>query len=379
MENDILKKYIAVDLEFAFSRIIDNLEGNDNVYINKENYNLDDKTLLRKGLVEEIVETTANYKLDIDTFEKETQLQRIKEQNSPLFKKTIETIEVNQNDLDDIINKATGVLVKETMEDYFSHDVAFNIGELKEFSNYLNEKLDKEPLFTKDEIDNDKLNYFKGQEINDEILENIYKANSNAKANLAREELNHTFINFEIDCLNEINSNIFSKDDNNSNKMKLDVDDKVSIKEYLESNELEKLLNDNVQKLVDEKVGLGLPVIMERYSNYFLANNGIIDEKDIKSHEITDEDIKKSFEIELKNKLKDVKEDILDFVKTDDEGEYILTNDMDKLQTKYSDNLEKSNEINIQINGYGDYYSKEEIENDRKEYQKQEKEDEYEY
>ena len=42
MENDILKKYIAVDLEFAFSRIIDNLEGNDNVYINKENYNLDD-------------------------------------------------------------------------------------------------------------------------------------------------------------------------------------------------------------------------------------------------------------------------------------------------------------------------------------------------
>jgi hypothetical protein len=344
VENDILKKYIAVDLEFAFSRIIDNLEGNDNVYINKENYNLDDKTLLRKGLVEEIVETTANYKLDIDTFEKETQLQRIKEQNSPLFKKTIETIEVNQNDLDDIINKATGVLVKETMEDYFSHDVAFNIGELKEFSNYLNEKLDKEPLFTKDEIDNDKLNYFKGQEINDEILENIYKANSNAKANLAREELNHTFINFEIDCLNEINSNIFSKDDNNSNKMKLDVDDKVSIKEYLESNELEKLLNDNVQKLVDEKVGLGLPVIMERYSNYFLANNGIIDEKDIKSHEITDEDIKKSFEIELKNKLKDVKEDILDFVKTDDEGEYILTNDMDKLQTKYSDNLEKSNE-----------------------------------
>lgn len=349
MENDILKKYIAVDLEFAFSRIIDNLEGNDNVYINKENYNLDDKTLLRKGLVEEIVETTANYKLDIDTFEKETQLQQIKEQNSPLFKKAIETIEINQDDLDDIINKTTEVLVKETMEDLFPHDVAFNIGELKEFSNYLNEKLDKEPLFTKDEIDNDKLNYFKGEEMTDEtndeiILENIYKANSNAKANLAREELNHTFINFEIDCLNEINSNIFSKDDNNSNKMKLDVDDKVSIKEYLESNELEKLLNDNVQKLVDEKVGLGLPVIMERYSNYFLANNGIIDEKDIKSHEITDEDIKKSFEIELKNKLKDVKEDILDFVKTDDEGEYILTNDMDKLQTKYSDNLEKSNE-----------------------------------
>lgn len=344
MENDILKKYIAVDLEFAFSRIIENLEGNDNVYINKENYNLDDKTLFRKGLVEEIVGTTANYKLDIDTFEKENQIQQIKEQNSPLLKKAIETIEINQGDLDDIINKTTEVLVKETMEDLFPHDVAFNIGELKEFSNYLNEKLDKEPIFTKDEVDNDKSNYFKGQEINDEILENIYKANSNAKANLAREELNHTFINFEIDCLNEINSNIFSKDDNNSNKMKLDVNDKVSIKEYLESNELEKLLNDNIQKLVDEKVGLGLPVIMERYSNYFLANNGIIDEKDIKSHEITDDDIKKSFEIELKNKLKDVKEDILDFVKTDDEGEYILTNDMDKLQTKYSDNLEKSNE-----------------------------------
>lgn len=182
------------------------------------------------------------------------------------------------------------------MEDYFPHDVAFNIGELKEFSNYLNEKLDKEPIFTKDEIDNDKLNYFKGQEINDEVLENIYKANSNAKANLAREELNHIFINFEIDCLNEINNNVFSKDDNNSNKMKLDVDDKVSIKKYLESNELEKLLNDNIQKLVDEKVGLGLPVIMERYNNYSLANNGIIDEKDIKSHEITDDDIRKSFE-----------------------------------------------------------------------------------
>lgn len=349
MENDILKKYIAVDLEFAFNRIIDNLEGNDNVYINKENYNLDDKTLFRKGLVEEIVETTSNYKLDIDTFEKEAELKQIKEQNSPLLKKAIETIEINQNDLDDIINKTTEVLVKETMEDYFPHDVAFNIGELKEFSNHLNEKLDKEPLFTKDEIDNDKLNYFKGEEMTDEtndeiILENIYKANSNAKANLAREELNHIFINFEIDCLDEINNSVLSKDENNSNKMKLNIDDKTSIKEYLENNELEKLLNDNIQKLVDEKVGLGLPVIMERYDNYSLANNGIIDEKDIKSHEITDDDIKKSFEIELKNKLKDVKGDILDFVKTDDEGEYILTNDMDKLQTKYSDNLEKSNE-----------------------------------
>ena len=344
MENDILKKYIAVDLEFAFSRIIENLEGNDNVYINKENYNLDDKTLFRKGLVEEIVGTTANYKLDIDTFEKENQLQQIKEQNSPLLKKAIETIEINQGDLDDIINKTTEVLVKETMEDLFPHDVAFNIGELKEFSNYLNEKLDKEPIFTKDEIDNDKSNYFKGQEMEDETLENIYKANSNAKANLAREELNHIFISFEIDCLDEINDSVLSKDENNSNKMKLNIDDKTSIKEYLESDELEKLLNDNIQKLVDEKVGLGLPVIMERYDNYSLANNGIIDEKDIKSHEITDDDIKKSFEIELKNKLKDVKDDILDFVKTDDEGEYILTNDMDKLQTKYSDNLEKSNE-----------------------------------
>jgi hypothetical protein len=344
MENDILKKYIAVDLEFAFTRIIDNLEGNDNVYINKENYNLDDKTLLKKGLVEEIVKTTANYKLDIDTSEKETQLQQIKEQNSPLLKKAIETIEINQDDLDDIINKATEVLVKETMEDLFPHDITFNIGELKEFSNYLNEKLDKEPIFTKDEIDNDKSNYFKGQEMEDETLENIYKANSNAKANLAREELNHIFINFEIDCLDEINSNVLSKNNNDLNKMKLDVDDKTSIKEYLESDELEKLLNDNIQKLVDEKVGLGLPVIMERYSNYSLANNGIIDEEDIKNHKITDDDIKKSFEIELKNKLKDVKEDILDFVKTDDEGEYILINDMDKLQTKYSDNLEKSNE-----------------------------------
>ena len=179
---------------------------------------------------------------------------------------------------------------------------------------------------------------------NDEILENLYMANSNAKANFAREELNHIFINFEIDCLDEINSNIFSKDDNNSNKMKLDVGDKTSIKEYLESNELEKLLNDNIQKLVDEKVGLGLPVIMERYDNYSLVNNGIINEEDLKKHEMTDEDIKKSFEIELKSKLKDVKDDILDFIKTDDEGEYILTNDMDKLQTKYSDNLEKSNE-----------------------------------
>lgn len=44
-----------------------------------------------------------------------------------------------------------------------------------------------------------------------------------------------------------------------------------------------------------------------------------------------------------------------------------------------ADLKEISNEINIQINGYGDYYSKEEIESDRKEYQKQEKEDEYEY
>lgn len=94
MENDILKKYIAVDLEFAFSRIIDNLEGNDNVYINKENYNLDDKTLFRKGLVEEIVETTSNYKLDIDTFEKEAQLKQIKEQNSPLLKKLLKQLKL---------------------------------------------------------------------------------------------------------------------------------------------------------------------------------------------------------------------------------------------------------------------------------------------
>ena len=168
--------------------------------------------------------------------------------------------------------------------------------------------------------------------------------NTNFSEEDVRKIYNHIFINFEIDCLNEINSDVFSKDDNNSNKMKLDVGDKTSIKEYLESNELEELLNENIQKLVDEKVGLGLPVIMERYDNYSLVNNGIINEEDLKKHKMTDEDIKKSFEIELKSKLKDVKDDILDFIKTDDEGEYILTNDMDKLQTKYSDNLEKSNE-----------------------------------
>ncbi len=70
----------------------------------------------------------------------------------------------------------------------------------------------------------------------DEILENIYKANSDTKGNLAREELNHIFINFEIDFLDKINSNVFSKDENNSNKVKLDTEDKTSIKEYLESN-----------------------------------------------------------------------------------------------------------------------------------------------
>lgn len=46
-----------------------------------------------------------------------------------------------------------------------------------------------------------------------------------------------------------------------------------------------------------------------------------------------------------------------------------------------ADLKEISNEINIQINGYGDYYSKDEIESDRKEFKNQEKEknDEYEY
>lgn len=35
MENDILKKYIAVDLEFAFSRIIENLEFESSVKFEK--------------------------------------------------------------------------------------------------------------------------------------------------------------------------------------------------------------------------------------------------------------------------------------------------------------------------------------------------------
>lgn len=51
----------------------------------------------------------------------------------------------------------------------------------------------------------------------------------------------------------------------------------------------------------------------------------------------------------------------------------------DPTNLSLADLKEISNEINIQINGYGDYYSKKEIENDRKEYQKQEKENEYEY
>ena len=47
-----------------------------------------------------------------------------------------------------------------------------------------------------------------------------------------------------------------------------------------------------------------------------------------------------------------------------------------------ADLKEISNEINIQINGYGDYYGKDEIESDRKEFnknQEKEKNDEYEY
>lgn len=36
MENNILKKYIAVDLEFAFSRIIENLEFESSVKFKKK-------------------------------------------------------------------------------------------------------------------------------------------------------------------------------------------------------------------------------------------------------------------------------------------------------------------------------------------------------
>lgn len=126
------------------------------------------------------------------------------------------------------------------------------------------------------------------------ILEEIEKHKASNEENLKRNKLELHFLALKVDALKDFKEKNLSVDlkkepytlyfDNEESKYK-------DLKGYIKSDEFENDLKDYVIKLANSSELMHPEATSRRYTNYGLANYGIIEEKDIKTHEISKEDI----------------------------------------------------------------------------------------
>ena len=176
------------------------------------------------------------------------------------------------------------------------------------------------------------------------ILEEIEKYNASNEGDLKRHKLESHFLALKVDALKDFKEKNLSVDlkqepyilyfDNEESKYK-------DLKEYIKSDEFENDLKDYVIKLANSSELIHPEATSGRYTNYGLANYGIIEEKDIKTHEISKEDINSALIAEFMENIKKVKEDIGSLIKNDGDNDIILEKDWDKLSKKYDEKLIK--------------------------------------
>ena len=153
------------------------------------------------------------------------------------------------------------------------------------------------------------------------ILEEIEKSKAFNEGDIKRNKVELQFLALKIDTLNEF------KEEN------LSVDfSKNPYTLYFDNEE-------NSLELIHPEATSG------RYTNYELANYGIIEEKDIKTHQISKEDINSALIAEIMKNIKKVKEDISSLIKSNGDNDIILEKDWDKLNKTYNENFIKLNHV----------------------------------
>lgn len=161
-QKNTLEEYVGDDISFAIKDII----------IDIDNFEIETSSINKNELAVEIIKRSNDHSCLNRDFDFE--LYQIKKQNTKLYKESkIQYEDDNsQNNFELLIEKAVDNFVNESINDFFSNDKKeLNKSDLKEFSNYINEKLGKEKEYTMVEILQDKKEFIEKKDRNKENIE----------------------------------------------------------------------------------------------------------------------------------------------------------------------------------------------------------------
>lgn len=161
-QKNTLEEYVGDDISFGIKDII----------IDIDNFEIETSSINKNELAVEIIKRSNDHSCLNRDFDFE--LYQIKKQNTKLYKESkIQYEDDNsQNNFELLIEKAVDNFVNESINDFFSNDKKeLNKSDLKEFSNYINEKLGKEKEYTMVEILQDKKEFIEKKDRNKENIE----------------------------------------------------------------------------------------------------------------------------------------------------------------------------------------------------------------
>lgn len=161
-QKNTLEEYVGDDISFAIKDII----------IDINNFEIETSSINKNELAVEIIKRSNDHSCLNRDFDFE--LYQMKKQNTKLYKESkIQYEDDNsQNNFELLIEKAVDNFVNESINDFFSNDKKeLNKSDLKEFSNYINEKLGKEKEYTMVEILQDKKEFIEKKDRNKENIE----------------------------------------------------------------------------------------------------------------------------------------------------------------------------------------------------------------
>lgn len=160
-KKNTLEEYVGNDISFGIKDII----------IDIDNFEIETSSINKNELAFEIIKRSNDHSWFNRDFDFE--LYQIKKQNTKLYKESkIQYEDNSQNNFELLIEKAVDNFVNESINDFFLNDKKeLNKSDLKEFSNYINEKLGKEKEYTMIEILQDKKEFMEKKDKNKQNIE----------------------------------------------------------------------------------------------------------------------------------------------------------------------------------------------------------------
>ena len=161
-QKNTLEEYVGDDISFGIKDII----------IDIDNFEIETSSINKNELAVEIIKRSNDHSCLNRDFDFE--LYQMKKQNTKLYKESkIQYEDDNsQNNFELLIEKAVDNFVNESINDFFSNDKKeLSKSDLKEFSNYINEKLGKEKEYTMIEILQDKKEFIEKKDKNKQNIE----------------------------------------------------------------------------------------------------------------------------------------------------------------------------------------------------------------